>query len=104
MWSWAVSAEGARRRRWLIGLALAGFMVLPRAGLAHPLGNFSVNRYAGLRLGADGVELRYIVDMAEIPTFQEIQETGIAPEPDHPSVGPWASRKAEALREGLTLE
>ena len=104
MWSWAVSAEGARRQRWLIGLALAGFMVLPRAGLAHPLGNFSVNRYAGLRLGADGVELRYIVDMAEIPTFQEIQETGIVPEPDHPSVGPWASRKAEALREGLTLE
>ena len=104
MWSWAVSAEGARRRRWLIGLALAGFMVLPRAGLAHPLGNFSVNRYAGLRLAADGVELRYIVDMAEIPTFQEIQETGIVPEPDHPSVGPWASRKAEALREGLTLE
>jgi len=87
-----------------MGLALAGFMVLPRAGLAHPLGNFSVNRYAGLRLGADGVELRYIVDMAEIPTFQEIQETGIVPEPDHPSVGPWASRKAEALREGLTLE
>jgi len=104
VWSWAVSAEGARRRRWLIGLALAGFMVLPRAGLAHPLGNFSVNRYAGLRLGTDGVELRYIVDMAEIPTFQEIQETGIVPEPDHPSVGPWASRKAEALREGLTLE
>jgi len=104
VWSWAVSAEGARRRRWLIGLALAGFMVLPRAGLAHPLGNFSVNRYAGLRLAADGVELRYIVDMAEIPTFQEIQETGIVPEPDHPSVGPWASRKAEALREGLTLE
>ena len=104
MWSWAVSAEGARRRRWLIGLALAGFMVLPRAGLAHPLGNFSVNRYAGLRLGTDSVELRYIVDMAEIPTFQEIQETGIVPEPDHPSVGPWASRKAEALREGLTLE
>jgi len=88
----------------LIGLALAGFMVLPRAGLAHPLGNFSVNRYAGLRLAADGVELRYIVDMAEIPTFQEIQETGIVPEPDHPSVGPWASRKAEALREGLALE
>ena len=79
-------------------------MVLPRAGLAHPLGNFSINRYAGLRLAADGVELRYIVDMAEIPTFQEIQETGIVPEPDHPSVGPWASRKAEALREGLTLE
>ncbi len=104
MWSWAVSAEGARQRRWLIGLVLAGFMVLPRAGLAHPLGNFSVNRYAGLRLGTDSVELRYIVDMAEIPTFQEIQETGIVPEPDHPSVGPWASRKAEALREGLTLE
>lgn len=38
---------------------------------AHPLGNFSVNRYSRLEFGAGQVTLRYIVDMAEIPTLQE---------------------------------
>ncbi|MCW1968680.1 MAG: high-affinity nickel-transporter [Anaerolineae bacterium] len=38
---------------------------------AHPLGNFSVNRYSRLEFGTEQVTLRYIVDMAEIPTLQE---------------------------------
>jgi ABC-type nickel/cobalt efflux system permease component RcnA len=38
---------------------------------AHPLGNFSVNRLSVLELTATGeVNLTYLVDMAEIPTFQ----------------------------------
>ena len=39
---------------------------------AHPMGNFSVNRYARLEPSARGFAIRYIVDFAEIPTFQEI--------------------------------
>ena len=41
------------------------------AANAHPLGNFTINLYSGLRIRPDGVALRYVVDMAEIPTFQE---------------------------------
>ncbi len=41
---------------------------------AHPLGNFSVNHYSHLRVGGDTIAVLYIIDMAEIPTFQEIQE------------------------------
>ena len=40
---------------------------------AHPLGNFTINRYARIELGADAVRLHYVVDMAEIPAFQEIR-------------------------------
>jgi nickel/cobalt exporter len=39
--------------------------------LAHPLGNFTINTSASLVLHADEVEVDYVVDMAEIPTFQE---------------------------------
>jgi ABC-type nickel/cobalt efflux system permease component RcnA len=39
--------------------------------LAHPLGNFSVNQYARLEVGASQIKLREVLDMAEIPTFQE---------------------------------
>ena len=40
---------------------------------AHPLGNFTINRYAALRLEPRTVTVRYVVDMAEIPTFQELR-------------------------------
>jgi ABC-type nickel/cobalt efflux system permease component RcnA len=43
------------------------------AAVAHPLGNFTVNSFARLRVEADGVRVRYVIDMAEIPTFQESQ-------------------------------
>jgi nickel/cobalt transporter (NicO) family protein len=41
---------------------------------AHPLGNFSVNRFAAVEVGLDEVGLRYVVDLAEVPTFQEMDE------------------------------
>ena len=34
---------------------------------AHPMGNFSVNHYARLQFGAPGVQLTYVLDLAEIP-------------------------------------
>jgi ABC-type nickel/cobalt efflux system permease component RcnA len=39
---------------------------------AHPLGNFTINQYAGLQISRDRVVIDYVVDMAEIPAFQEI--------------------------------
>lgn len=38
---------------------------------AHPLGNNTVNRQAGLQLHAKSIELRYLMDVAEIPTLSE---------------------------------
>jgi nickel/cobalt transporter (NicO) family protein len=38
---------------------------------AHPLGNFSVNHLAVVRASSDHVDVRYVLDQAEIPTFQE---------------------------------
>lgn len=43
----------------------------PSSTWAHPLGNFTVNRYSRLAPGAEQIELHYVVDMAEIPAFQE---------------------------------
>jgi nickel/cobalt exporter len=37
---------------------------------AHPMGNFSVNHYSRLCFKASGMELTYVLDLAEIPTFQ----------------------------------
>ncbi len=39
--------------------------------LAHPLGNFSVNQYTRLEVGKSEIKIRQVLDLAEIPTFQE---------------------------------
>jgi nickel/cobalt exporter len=51
--------------------ALAALAAAPAAAHAHPLGNFSVNHLAEVSVSADRVEVRYVLDQAEIPTFQE---------------------------------
>ncbi len=51
-------------------IALAAFLVAPAAASAHPLGNFTVNRYAGIEASGDRIFVHYVLDLAEIPTFQ----------------------------------
>ena len=64
----------SRRSRKLIAVALA-LLALLIVGVAnaHPLGNFTVSRYSALTLHDAAVDVFYIVDMAEIPTFRERQ-------------------------------
>jgi nickel/cobalt transporter (NicO) family protein len=59
-------------RRFVIALLLSVVAAaLPATALAHPLGNFTINHYAGLTIGRDTIRLDVVIDMAEIPTFQE---------------------------------
>ena len=48
-------------------------LILTFAGVAfaHPLGNFSINQYSRLEVGKSEIRIRQVLDMAEIPTFQE---------------------------------
>jgi nickel/cobalt transporter (NicO) family protein len=59
-------------RAMLLG-ALAALAVLtgPAPAGAHPLGNFSINHLTQVSVSRDRIDLRYILDQAEIPTFQE---------------------------------
>jgi ABC-type nickel/cobalt efflux system permease component RcnA len=50
--------------------ALAVLLALPALASAHPLGNFTVNRYAGIDIAGSDVYVRYALDLAEIPTYQ----------------------------------
>jgi nickel/cobalt transporter (NicO) family protein len=57
------------RRALLLALALAAFAA--QAADAHPLGNFTINHLTEVRVSADRVDLRYLLDQAEVPTVQE---------------------------------
>jgi nickel/cobalt transporter (NicO) family protein len=67
------------RRRLPIGFAalacsLAAVAVAaPTHALAHPLGNFTINQLAQVRIGGGEARIHYVLDQAEIPTFQQLQ-------------------------------
>ncbi len=82
------------RRLVLLALTLA-CLVEPAAALAHPLGNFTVNRYSRVELSGDRLYVLYVLDMAEIPAFQERQRI------DDPEL--YARRTASRIERRLEL-
>ncbi len=60
-------------RKQIYLLALLLMFVIAGLATAHPLGNFSVNQYSQIEVEKAQVKLRSVLDMAEIPTFQESQ-------------------------------
>ena len=80
-------------------------LLAPTAALAHPLGNFTVNHYSRIEPAGDGVQVFYVLDLAEIPTFQEqpnidADRDGQVSEAEGEQ---YAQRRAEELRRNLRL-
>ncbi|MGE0542642.1 MAG: nickel/cobalt transporter [Dehalococcoidia bacterium] len=94
----------------LVLLAVCGALVLaavvraPRVE-AHPLGNFTVSRYSRVEVQAGGVRVRYVVDMAEIPAFQERAaiDGNRDGRIDGDEADAYAGRRVAALGENLRL-
>ena len=88
-------------KSWLIWLGLAAASLAH----AHPLGNNTVNRQAGLQLSRSAITLDYRVDIAEIPTL--LATTDADTDGDGlTSSAEWASYAhayAERIRQGITL-
>jgi len=92
------------RRRLKIFLWTFGLILCPAISFAHPMGNFSINHYARIKIDQKLIEIRYLIDMAEIPTFQEMREFGIGPTADATSSSRYLDREERLLMEGIALE
>lgn len=60
----------------IMALVLTSLLTMaapPRPASAHPMGNFTINHYSALTVGKSRVDILYVVDMAEIPAYQELQ-------------------------------
>src|ERR1700685_4643745 len=88
------------------GIVLFLFVLIlsSATALAPPMGNFSINHYSKLTIKHGSIEIRYLIDMAEIPTFQEIRQFDITPKADGPSASRYLDRQEQLLKEGLSLE
>jgi ABC-type nickel/cobalt efflux system permease component RcnA len=93
-----------RRIAVLTFTVLVCFIFVPVA-FAHPLGNFTINHYAGLQVTSDTVAIDYVLDMAEIPAFQEITDfdangNGLA---DTSEAAGYHAKKCTSLQPDLSL-
>src|SRR5580698_3131823 len=90
--------------RWAGSVLLFVLLLSSATSFAHPMGNFSVNHYSRIKIGQRSIEIRYLIDMAEIPTFQEVRQSDFTAKADDPSTSRYLDRQEQLLKEGLRLE
>ena len=91
--------------RWT-GTLLALCLAAPIPGFSHPMGNFSISHYSRFTFGPQSIDLLYLIDMAEIPAFQEkplvdLNGNGTVEAGEQDA---YLSRKVEELTEGLVVK
>ena len=96
----------AIQRHWIRFAALAALPLLAllpllqvSTALAHPLGNFTINRYARIEVYRDAIQVQYAVDMAEIPTFQLLSDV----DTNHDGAAQQSELDAYAAQQKATL-
>ncbi|MFD9037887.1 HoxN/HupN/NixA family nickel/cobalt transporter [Streptomyces bottropensis] len=76
-------------------LAACALVLVPTGtASAHPLGNFTVNRYDGLVAAPGKLRILHVEDLAEIPATQA------APAIERQGMGDWARERCEKAAEG----
>lgn len=82
----------------VLWVACIPFLGTQRAD-AHPLGNFTINHLARIRGSASELRIHYVLDIAEIPTFQIMR--GEAWTPARSSA--WARDESAVVSSGLQI-
>jgi ABC-type nickel/cobalt efflux system permease component RcnA len=86
--------------------SVIGALLMPaRPALAHPLGNFSVNHYSRIEMAPTQAQIYYVVDIAEIPTFQlrkkiDANKDGQIQADEHDA---YVTTRAEEIRQNVAL-
>jgi len=78
--------------------ALALVISLAGRAPAHPLGNFTVNHFARVEVGAERLRIRYVVDLAEIAAWQELQTADVNGD------GAWSNAELNAYLERVAAQ
>lgn len=93
------------RRALLVFGLVALVMLTPAPVSAHPLGNFTVNRYAGIWLAPGEVRVDYVVDLAEIPSVQVMSDVDLNGDgaASAGELSAWAARTAPGIAANLSV-
>ncbi len=82
-------------RTLLLTASLFVASVFPAA--AHPLGNFTINHLTKLSAASHAIDVRYVLDMAEIPTFSAMRAATPDGKMTPDQLAAWGRTQAQAL-------
>ncbi len=101
-----MQSRGRRARQLFVGyVVMAAVLSVASPAAAHPLGNFTTNQYSGLRVGQGSGVVDYVVDYAEIPTYQQRAELDVNRngQYDKPELEAAAPERCESLLDALSM-
>src|SRR5215471_1540820 len=86
-------------------LAILALLIAASGASAHPLGNFTINHFSRIEVGREHITLRFVVDMAEISTIQQLGSAGVVNTsmPTKTELHSFLGRAADEYRQGLAL-
>ena len=87
----------------IAAMAIIVFFSIPMPAFAHPLGNFTSNHLTRLDVGAGAIDLHYVLDDAEIPTFSLLRSLDAHGKPSPAALNAWAQRHAGEIAPQLVL-
>ncbi len=91
-----------RLRLWCCLVVIFSLFLTGKA-FAHPLGNFTINHLAVLRAGNGELHVRYVLDIAEIPTFQIMHVVDPNGSWSDAQREAWAAREVGVVTDGLHI-
>ena len=96
----------SKRKRIKCALIVATMLaVTAGSAAAHPLGNFTINHFARIEAGPQRIAIHYVIDMAEIPAFQELQKIDSDGDgsPSADEINAYAEQAGARLADGIAL-
>jgi ABC-type nickel/cobalt efflux system permease component RcnA len=84
-------------------LLLPGFLAIGVLW-GHPMGNFSVSHYSRIEVTNRGAGIRYVLDLAEIPTFQLLQQWKLDAASPQEEIERHATEQAREWSRNLKIE
>jgi nickel/cobalt exporter len=85
-------------------ILLGAFIATTAPAIAHPLGNFTINHLVKVQPRPGAVRVRYILDVAELPTFQIMREVDTSGNWSGADLSRWRVDEASLVATGLTLK
>ena len=92
-----------RRLLRLAGVAVIAVLALAGPAAAHPLGNFTVNHLTRITYDRGALQVRYVLDLAEIPAFTLDRSLDAHGTPSHAVLNRWAAAHAREIAPQLRL-
>jgi nickel/cobalt exporter len=89
--------------RRVLALVVFLFILAAAPASAHPLGNFTINHLTKVRIAHSGLTIRYVLDIAEIPTFQIMHARGIDGADRQALLDRWASDEVAIIQRSLSV-